>query len=101
LDKRFLPFEEAREYVRKLGLKGVKDWWKYCKSGKKPMTIPNAPFSTYRNEWDGFSNWLGKKTRRATNILSFEEARKIARELNFTSMKQWHEFKKIIMSMCL
>jgi len=89
-----LPFEEAKEYVRKLGLKDVKEWYEYCKSGKKPLKIPNAPFSAYKIKWSGFSDWLGTDTRRAKKILPFEEARKIARSLKFTSTKQWNEFKK-------
>ena len=35
-----LSFEEAREFVRSLHLSGIKDWWAYCKSGKKPAKIP-------------------------------------------------------------
>ena len=37
------PFEEARAYVRRLGLKSVhgpSGWWNYCNSGRKPATYP-------------------------------------------------------------
>jgi hypothetical protein len=43
-------FEEAREFVRSLGLKTNDDWKEYCKSGKKPDDIPAAPWRTYK-EW--------------------------------------------------
>jgi hypothetical protein len=32
----YKPFEEAREFVRSLGLKNQKQWSEYSKSGKKP-----------------------------------------------------------------
>ena len=32
----FLPFDEARKYVKSLKLKSQKEWTSYCKSGKLP-----------------------------------------------------------------
>jgi hypothetical protein len=49
--KIFRPFKEAREFVRKLGLKGQKEWFEYCKSGNKPDDIPSTPWNVY-NEWN-------------------------------------------------
>jgi hypothetical protein len=50
MTKKFRDFVEAREFVRKLGLKSVKYWMAYCKSGNKPDDIPNNPWRTYK-EW--------------------------------------------------
>jgi Phage-integrase repeat unit len=36
----FRPFEEARQYVHKLGIKNYIEWIDYCKSGNKPADIP-------------------------------------------------------------
>lgn len=41
--KKFLPFEDARLFVRKLGLSGENEFRQYCKSGKKPENIPYHP----------------------------------------------------------
>ena len=49
-EKEFRPFKEAREFVRKLGLKTFTEWNEYCKSGNKPDDIPSHPWSTYK-EW--------------------------------------------------
>ena len=49
-EKDFLPFEEAREFVRSLGLKGQKEWAEYSKSGKKPDDIPGHPWNVYSKE---------------------------------------------------
>ena len=50
MTKKILPFEEAREFVRSLGLNGIKEWTEYCKSGNKPDDIPSAPWNVYK-EW--------------------------------------------------
>jgi hypothetical protein len=47
----FRPFKEAREFVRKLGLKNQKEWGEYCKSGNKPDDIPTNPWNVYK-EWE-------------------------------------------------
>ena len=63
----FLPYEEAEAFVRKLGLKSQCDWYKYCKSGKKPENIPSHPEKTYKGKgWNGWGDWLGtgRKPRR-------------------------------------
>ena len=47
---KYRSFIEARQFVRKLKLKGTKEWKEYCKSGNKPDDIPAAPWKTYK-EW--------------------------------------------------
>jgi len=39
----FLPFEEARELVRKEGLKSANKWWVWCRDGHRPSNIPSTP----------------------------------------------------------
>jgi len=41
-------FKEAREFVRSLGLKSIKEWEEYCKSGNKPDDIPFTPWGVYK-----------------------------------------------------
>jgi hypothetical protein len=55
----FRPFEEARQYVHKLGIKNNIEWRDYCKSGKKPKDIPANADKVYSNEWQGWYDWLG------------------------------------------
>ena len=49
-DKAYRSFEEARDFVKSLGLKSTKEWEQYCKSGNKPDDIPTNPWNTYK-EW--------------------------------------------------
>jgi len=45
--KQYRPFSEARMFIHSLGLKNQKEWFDYCKSGKKPVDIPTKPWRTY------------------------------------------------------
>ena len=44
---KFRTFEEARTYVRELGLKSWREWWAWSKSGARPHDIPSKPHTTY------------------------------------------------------
>jgi hypothetical protein len=104
--KQFLPFQEAREYVRKQGLKSVRDWQKYSKSGQKPGNIPANPFLYYKNNgWISFMDWLGtdlfvtqnkyvshKKLNFKPFIEARESAKKFAIELGIKSWDGWYKF---------
>ncbi len=93
----WLPFEEAREFVRHLGLKSQKEWRGYCKSGDLPPDIPTTPSRTYENQgWSGVGDWLG--TGSVANWLrdykSYEEARNFARKLKLKTYAEWVVFVK-------
>ena len=47
-NKKFRSYEEAQKFLKKLGLKGTKDWEEYCASGNKPDDIPSNPWITYK-----------------------------------------------------
>ena len=59
----FLPFEEAREIVRKEGLKSQKQWQAWCRDAPRPSNIPSAPDVTYKGEWVSWPDWLGYRQR--------------------------------------
>ena len=55
----FLAFEEAREVVRKLGLKSTEQWWAWSRD-HRPADIPSRPDQTYADEgWESMADWLG------------------------------------------
>ena len=83
-------FEEARAYVRTLGLKNSEQWRAYCHSRKKPSDIPVTPWLVYANAgWNGMSDWLGTDIHRRGNWRSFEEAREFVRTLGLKSTEEW------------
>ena len=60
--KDFLSFEEAREYVRALGLKGMIELREWARSGERPYNIPSNPGRSYKDKgWIGLNDWLGKE----------------------------------------
>jgi hypothetical protein len=92
LSKQWRPFEEARAYVRSLGLRSTVGWYEYCKSDKKPDDIPTNPNSVYatkrrgdkritqntntaveeQGEWRGWADWLGVVSQwNRANLLAF------------------------------
>ena len=60
---KFIPFNEAKKYASSLAINGWNQWNKYFKKNKRPNGIPAKPFNTYKNEWKGWPDFLGKKTK--------------------------------------
>ena len=101
-----LSFEEAREFVRSLGFKKVKEWEEYKRGSLKhipsmPDNIPKSPNSFYKNSgWLGMNDWLGTDSAyaygklKSSNILSFEEAREFAHTLNLKTREEWTNYSR-------
>ena len=87
----YLPYVQARDFVRKLNLKGQKEWMAYVKSDKRPKNIPSAPYQFYL-EWGGYADWLGTRRIRPSNFQTFEEARKFTHSLNLKGQQEWTIF---------
>jgi hypothetical protein len=59
--REYRPFNDARTFVRSLGLKSANEWRVYAKSGKLPADIPACANRTYANKgWLSWGDWLGK-----------------------------------------
>jgi hypothetical protein len=91
-----LSFAVARAIVRKLKLKGQKEWKAWSKSGQRPSNIPAGPSDTYRDDgWISWPDWLGYKGQaRHEDMLPFAVARAIVRKLKLKSQKEWKEWRK-------
>jgi len=44
---KLLPYAEAQKVVKKLGIKGSAEYYRYYKSGKFPKGMPSNPARTY------------------------------------------------------
>lgn len=83
---RWLPFEEAREFARRLNLKDKREWERYRSGGARPKGVPSDPHKIYRrsNQWISWRDWLGTE-----KLLPFDKARTVARGLEIYSRKKW------------
>jgi len=92
----YRPFSEAREVVRTLKLKNREEWYKYCKSGKKPDDIAARPDVAYKKEWKGWGDWLGTGYVASFNreFLPFLEAREYIRSLGLKNVHEWETWCK-------
>jgi superfamily II DNA or RNA helicase len=88
-NKKWRPFEEAREFVRSLGLRGNQAWREFVKTVRKPDDIPSRPDVAYAEEgWISYGDWMGK----GRGWRPFEEARAYVRELRLANNKEWLTF---------
>lgn len=56
--KKFIDFNECRGKARKLNITYKREWKIYCVSGFKPDNIPSHPEEYYKNDWNGWSDFL-------------------------------------------
>ena len=108
VDGNFRSFEDARAYVRALGLPSQKEWKTWRMSGVRPSDIPRSPEVTYKSlGWTSYGDFLGydidhkaqvrprmqfrgavdQKWRR--EYRSFEDARAYVHTLGLTSQTEW------------
>ena len=93
----YLPFEEARDFVRQLYLKNGKEWSDWLKTDLRPNNIPSDPYKIYKKSgWQGLGDWLGTGSVANQNrtFLSFEEARDFVHRLNLKNEKEWRKWVK-------
>jgi superfamily II DNA or RNA helicase len=89
-------FEEAREFVRTLGLKSETEWQQYT-SGTRldlqplPVDIPKAPWLVYKGKWISMGDFFGTNqiAPRLRQYASYEEACRFAQTLNLKRKEDW------------
>jgi hypothetical protein len=89
MKKNWLPFEEAREIVRKSPVRTKKDYTLFLKEYPN-FVLPRNPERKYKSQWVTWMNWTGKKrVLRRSYFLSFEKAREYVRNMNIKDQKEW------------
>jgi superfamily II DNA or RNA helicase len=90
--RKYLPFEEAREYVRSLKLNSQTAWRIWVKTNARLDNIPADPIRVYENKgWESWRDWLGTDRPAPQKImfLPFDEARSIVHTLRIKSSTEW------------
>ena len=93
----WMPFEEARMFVRSLNLKSGEDFKKFCLTSKRPRDIPTQPRITYfKTGWISMGDWIG--TGRIADqykvYISFIEAKYRIQKLNFKTQNDWKRYSQ-------
>jgi len=95
----FMPFEEAREFVQKIGLRSNTHWQGFLKNGFKgitrPLDIPYKPNVTYKNNgWISWGDFLGTGRVASKDIIfrPYLEAKQFAINQKIKSSTEWHKF---------
>lgn len=91
------PFEEAREFTHRLGLKSQSGWRLWAMSSDRPGDIPANPPSVYKDKgWSSWGDWLG--TGRIADqykiFRSFEKARAFAQAQGLKNKDEWTSWAK-------
>ncbi len=93
----FRPFEEARAFVRGLGLQGKDDWVNWAKSNGRPDDIPASPGAFYKAKgWVSWGDWLGtgRIAYQNKSYRPFEEARAFVQNLGLQNQADWNAWAK-------
>ena len=92
-------FSEAREFARSLELKNSAEWSRFCKGERGdlpplPNDIPAAPGKPYKDQWQGWGDWLGTGfiSNSQREYLTYQEAQKYVSKLGLKTTKDWNEY---------
>lgn len=94
--KDYLGFIEAKKFIASLKLKNQSEWRKFCKSSEFPSFIPKNPKKEYPNQWLGLGDWLGngRVADQLKVFRSFEDVKKLVKDLGIKSQKEWFQYAK-------
>lgn len=76
----FVSYEDAQKWGKEQGLKNSTEWRNYK---NRPSDIPSEPEYVYKEQWNGWTAFLGGK------FVSYEEARKWAKENGIRGKNDW------------
>lgn len=100
-NKIFLKYDECKEYVRKLNIKSLSEWNRFCKSGLKPDNIPSCLDINYKNSgWVSFGEFFGtgkvSDNQKHKNYFSYKNAKKyiIDNSIKINNNVEWRYFVK-------
>lgn len=92
-------FEVAREIARKLEFSKISHWQNFIENHAK-NDLPLHPNLFYKKDgWISWNDWFGKEQqirKKSINInISYEKARRFARDLNLTCPMMWKDYYSI------
>ena len=96
-NRKYLPFEEARAFVRSHGFKSEKEWLEFSKTNEMPNNIPAYAKQTYKEKgYLSMADWLGKNKppNGDREFMSFTKAKEFVHNLNLKNNLEWRLYSK-------
>jgi hypothetical protein len=90
----FLPFEEARDFVRSKNISGKDEWCNFTKTDDIPDNIPHYPDGVYKEQWISWGDWLGIGLLYENGYVIYEDAALFAQKLNLKTKGEWDKWVK-------
>ena len=93
----WMPFNEARTFVKSLNLKSRQEWRSFSNTDSMPCDIPFHPDRTYAHQgWLSLGDWLGTDTiaPQLKTYREFNDARSFVHGLKITSQREWQKYSK-------
>jgi hypothetical protein len=96
LDVEFYSYKDAKKYAQTLNLKSRENWKELSRRKKLPDNIPASVNEVYKNEWEGWGEFLGTGRVASQKIIyrSYQEAKQYAQQLKLRSREEWIEHTK-------
>ena len=85
--RKFVEYNKAKIFAKKLKFKSVKEWQRFTRSKKFPENIPKNPHRQYQKK--GWISWLDFLGKIHIDFVSYEQAKKIAKKLKIKSSDEW------------
>jgi superfamily II DNA or RNA helicase len=89
-NKTFLNYQETKQFAIQNKIKTKTEWEELCRSGKKHSNIPSSPSKAFKNEWKGWSIFLGKEDSEI-EFVNYELAQKYFKDNNIITQKDWNK----------
>ena len=93
----FITYQEAKIFVKNLKIKSQKEWYQYCKSGKKPKNLPHSIDRAYKEKgWVSWGDFFdnGKIADQFKVYMPFLEVKKYVKSRGFKNQREWKDFAK-------
>jgi hypothetical protein len=89
-----LSFDEAKEIIRRLGIKRKDNYLRLYKERKLPNGLPSDPPRRYKTKgWISWTDYFGSEPYRI-KALEFEKAKEIVRDLGIKNTTEYQELFK-------